>query len=115
MNNGGSNETIKREEIIKECLLNAWETSSLEEICTALETVETIKRFYHRCFHQYIEQCKFLSKCSPPYSVGDFHVNDAGFQFKWKDHTRIFRLECLNWGEVRKRCRIWIKEKEAPL
>lgn len=113
MSNEQDAELSFRETIIRECLLIAWASSTLEDISSALKTAEMTKRFYHACFTHYLDRCMYLSICSPPHSAGDFHINDAGFQFKWKDHTMIFRLECLGWNEVRNRCRTLMKEKET--
>lgn len=87
---------IKRKSIIEEVLYIAFEDDTIP-----LNEINNVKKFYIEHYGKYIG--KYIDICSEPYSYGDFHFNDAGFQFKWKSHNHIIQLECISWDEVKRR------------
>ena len=45
-----------------------------------------------------------------PFKPHDFHYNNAGLQFRYRDENLIIKLECLKWTDVAKRIEQLIKD-----
>lgn len=86
---------IKRKSIVEEALYIVFGDDIIP-----LNEINNVKEFYIEHYEKYLGKC--IGICSEPYSYGDFCFNDAGFQFKWKNHNRIIQLECIPWNEVKR-------------
>jgi len=89
-----------REELIKKSLLIGTDSLSRVELDQIVQSgVMGISKLYKSQIIKY--NGNMLT--SEIYKAADFHFNDAGFQFKWRNHRGIIQLECLTWKEVLRR------------
>ena len=86
-----------RENLIKQALNIPFENNSN---LIKPSSVNATMEFYKEHFSEYGRYCVLPSK---KYVMAEFWFNDAGFQFKWRNHKMIIQLECLTWSEVYKR------------
>lgn len=87
-----------REDIIKQVLGVAFGRNPI-----TLEGINDIKVFYQNNYKRYLSVGRSICASAKPYQYGDFWLNDAGFQFMWKNHSGHIQLECIAWNEVKKR------------
>lgn len=71
-----------------------------DDIKNIIKTAESVKQLYMKSYDKYIG--KYIDICGKAYSYGDYWFNDAGFQYKWKNHKKQIQLECITWNQVRK-------------
>ncbi|MCQ4924870.1 hypothetical protein NE686_17340 [Tissierella carlieri] len=85
---------LKRAEIISSALTIGLKNKSNLNL---FENVIETQRFFQENYYEYTGNMLTLEKYRP----SDFWLNDAGFQFKWRDPEYKIKLECLSWEKVK--------------